>query len=405
MDTELVDSMFQAFCHELVEQRQVHVFVDRNRLEDGRNFKTDFSQAVMHSTVLVLIVSKAALHKMLRLQEDSEDNVLLEWTMVAELLEIRALDYCLPVMIGEVSDDTASITNLFKDGIVDELPEMTCSSVTTQVEKLLRKNGHEPSPELHTRTVRSTVKKLLEGLGVPTWDISSSHGGGNGVGRPTPGLRWTEVGLEKPKTGTEIKNALLAGALQHKKQFSQEELDTFQLTTLSYGSYIKVQFAFGDKYFKPARISTHSYALWKRKVHSHVVEKVMKCVHKAESEGKSKVGHSAVLMVEADALKQMHSSRCTQADALKQVFGKHGLAEICEKVCDELGISTVDDLSWVGEGDVHALTWLKLVHRKKLSGLISEAKSLKDGAKKDESEKDESSSSAGRQDDLVLGAM
>jgi hypothetical protein len=108
MDTELVDSMFQAFCHELVEQRQVHVFVDRNRLEDGRNFKTDFSQAVMHSTVLVLIVSKAALHKMLRLQEDSEDNVLFEWTMVAELLEIRALDFCLPVMIGEVSDDTAS---------------------------------------------------------------------------------------------------------------------------------------------------------------------------------------------------------------------------------------------------------------------------------------------------------
>ena len=43
---------------------------------------------------------------MLTLTPSSDiDNVLLEWTLITELLEIGALEYCLPVLIGKVSDE------------------------------------------------------------------------------------------------------------------------------------------------------------------------------------------------------------------------------------------------------------------------------------------------------------
>jgi hypothetical protein len=83
-------------------------------------------------------------------------------------------------MIGEASEDTASISNLFAEGILDQLPEITCTFVTRQVEELMRNNGHVPSPKLHTRTVRGTVNELLKQMGVLTWKIQSSQGGVGG---------------------------------------------------------------------------------------------------------------------------------------------------------------------------------------------------------------------------------
>jgi hypothetical protein len=81
-------------------------------------------------------------------------------------------------------------------------------------------------------------------------------------------LQWKNVGSEKPFTGTEIKNELLAAALQEKVEFKDEEIkdkvlaaalqekvqfkkeewDKFHLANLSSDSYIKA----GDRYFKPA---------------------------------------------------------------------------------------------------------------------------------------------------------
>jgi len=85
---------------------QVRVFLDRNRLEDGRDFPTDFSTALINSLVAVPIVSYASLKGMLKLTAGSNvDNVLLEWTLIVELMAIGHLKYCLPVMLGEVTPD------------------------------------------------------------------------------------------------------------------------------------------------------------------------------------------------------------------------------------------------------------------------------------------------------------
>jgi CHAT domain-containing protein len=62
------------------------------------------------------------------------------------------------------------------------------------------------------------------------------------------GLKWKEAGSEKPCTGTEIKNDLLAAVLQKQVEFKNEEWQNFQVGDLCSNSYIKA----GDRYFKPA---------------------------------------------------------------------------------------------------------------------------------------------------------
>jgi hypothetical protein len=60
-----------------------------------------------------------------------------------------------------------------------------------------------------------------------------------------PGLKWMDVGSEKPRLGMEIKNSALAAALQQNLNFTEQELYEFKVGKLSYGCYIKVQ----NKYF------------------------------------------------------------------------------------------------------------------------------------------------------------
>ncbi len=66
--------------------------------------------------------------------------------------------------------------------------------------------------------------------------------------KSTLGLKWKDAGHEKPSTGTEIKNELLAAALQKKVKFKKEEWEKFQVAKLCIDSYIKA----GNRYFKPA---------------------------------------------------------------------------------------------------------------------------------------------------------
>jgi len=63
-----------------------------------------------------------------------------------------------------------------------------------------------------------------------------------------PGLKWKEVGSQKPRTGTEIINEALATALKQTLSFHPGELGEFKIGEVSDDSYIKV----GDTYFQPA---------------------------------------------------------------------------------------------------------------------------------------------------------
>jgi HrpA-like RNA helicase len=100
------------------------------------------------------------------------------------------------------------------------------------VEKLYLEDILESIPAIQ-RTVSSSVCKLIR-----NFDLGK------------PGLKWMET--SRPTTGTEIKNVALAAALQKKFSFTNEELEKFQVSSLSFNSYIRVN----ETYFKPAAVKT-----------------------------------------------------------------------------------------------------------------------------------------------------
>jgi len=157
--------------------QQVHVFLDRNRLEEGRIFSSDFANALIKSLVVVPILSSAALARMFDLKSDSNiDNVLLEWMLIVELLARGHLKFCYPIMVGEVKEDAKDgkfISNLFSDGGIDKLPEVVCTKVADRVNELLVENGMAPSESVHAYTVRHTVKKITGALGLSAWEMNA----------------------------------------------------------------------------------------------------------------------------------------------------------------------------------------------------------------------------------------
>jgi len=157
-DTELVKALFSTLSVAVTgEGQQVHVFLDRNRLEEGRIFSSDFAKGLIKSLVVVPILSSAALDRMFALKCDSNvDNVLLEWTLIVVLLARGHLKFCYPIMVGEVKEDAKDgkfISDFFKDGGIDKLPEIVCSKVADRVNELLVENGMAPSESVHTYTI------------------------------------------------------------------------------------------------------------------------------------------------------------------------------------------------------------------------------------------------------------
>jgi hypothetical protein len=180
MDTKLVDGIYKKLSLNVVgaENRQIHVFLDRHCLEDGGRFDKDFVKALLKSSLVIPIVSCAALQKMKSLTVESDDNLLLEWVIIAELQEIGALASCLPVMLGNVLEtpqkDGNFTSNIFEEDIVAKLPEVVVSKVVKFVQEIFDDNGIAPSRHLHNRTVKGTVETIMKGLGVLTWDVVSN---------------------------------------------------------------------------------------------------------------------------------------------------------------------------------------------------------------------------------------
>jgi hypothetical protein len=210
-DQELVISANTKLCVQLHGDRQVHVFLDRVRLQAGRRFDKDFLEALFMSTVVVPVVSMGALERMMTLKEDSEDNVLLEWTMACELCEIGHLEYCLPILIGTVHEDSGPdgnfITNLFEEEEFGKLPDVVCVNVVKTVRNFLVGNDKTPSAQLQNRTVRGVVKTITKFLGVQTWAIKSRHTAGGGGG--TTSLVHSRVEWKQSVLAEVVKQAMM----------------------------------------------------------------------------------------------------------------------------------------------------------------------------------------------------
>ncbi len=127
---------------------------------------------------------------------------------------------------------------------------------------------------MHTYTVRGVVKEVTSYLGFLACEVNTSIG-----------LKWKEVGFEKPSSGTEIKDELLAEALQKQVEFKKEEWENFQVTNLSSNSYIKA----GECYFKPVDVlptkqqqsKLHLRMNWKNRLYKLAADGLLKYVKKA----------------------------------------------------------------------------------------------------------------------------
>ena len=65
---------------------------------------------------------------------------------------------------------------------------------------------------------------------------------------PALGTKWTNVGRERPASGTELFNEALSAALRKKHEFSKEEVEKFKVGLLKVDCFIKV----GEEYFEEA---------------------------------------------------------------------------------------------------------------------------------------------------------
>jgi hypothetical protein len=115
----------------------------------------------------------------------------------------------------------------------------------------------------------------------------------------------------------------------------------------------------------------HTHAEWTRNLFSTVETKAMFCLEKAQVEGKSKVTQVCHEIAPAQVVTEVS----TQFDRdLRNLFEKHGLTQVREKVCDTLCAQCVQDIAMADDGDIETLTWLKPIERKKLKNLIVDSK-------------------------------
>jgi hypothetical protein len=177
-DEDLTLGLFNNLSEEVFGSsgREINVFLDKRRLQDGRNFQDDFAEALLNTSVPVVILSVAALQRMVKLNADSPiDNLLLEWTLIVELLHSKTIPHCLPIIIGTYNPSAPScaavISDFFRDVVkaadgsviysgIDSLPDVSVTSIILKVRRMLQQHNLTESPALCSHTVRSVVKHV-----------------------------------------------------------------------------------------------------------------------------------------------------------------------------------------------------------------------------------------------------
>ena len=170
---------------------------------------------MLSSSLPVIVMSSAALLKMVSLEASSFiDNLLLEWTIIADLKASGVIKHCLVVLFGAhnkragccadvlgdifaervtavleaVEDDQnyddarktlSTVADLGTKNIFDVLPNVPVKRIIDKAREILRARNMPVSPGLDSRSVREVVDSLLKSLGVKAWEqaklVTSSH--------------------------------------------------------------------------------------------------------------------------------------------------------------------------------------------------------------------------------------
>jgi hypothetical protein len=203
-DTSLVTDLFDTLSFKLrVNSEDIMVFRDTNRLPSGEDFQSSFAKALLHSEVMVPLVSVYALQRMFKHTLTSNvDNVLVEWILGIVCMKISSeggaemkskirLNKVFPVMIGSLSvsvdnDESVAgigeVANLFSSketaggtAVLESLPEIVPVSTMKKVRDLLAENGLDSSHPLIAPVLSMTVKEIVDKLtkfnGFLGWEV------------------------------------------------------------------------------------------------------------------------------------------------------------------------------------------------------------------------------------------
>jgi hypothetical protein len=217
-DEDLSMGIFQKLSMDALlgqEKEEVNVFLDKLRLQPARDFQSDFADALLSSSLPVVLMSSAALVKMAVLKAGSYiDNLLLEWTIIADLKATGVIKHCLVILFGahnrlagscaevlgdifkqkmpdvlaavandksydRVRDALASVADIDCKDIFSVLPDVAVKSVNDKARSVLQTHGLPTSPDIESRSVRQVVESLKLCMGVEAWEeakkTNSSH--------------------------------------------------------------------------------------------------------------------------------------------------------------------------------------------------------------------------------------
>ena len=167
-DSSFTERLFDMFTNYSMgaSNRAVEVFLDRKRLREGRQFKSDFAAALTHCAVALPMVSVDALGRMTDHNPAYCDNVLLEWIIILECFAAKRLQKVFPVLFGEreasgLQSNEVIVRDFFAHPIKDQLSHASPTETLSQAAALLSENGMVPSEKFSTYTVHSVVNDLL----------------------------------------------------------------------------------------------------------------------------------------------------------------------------------------------------------------------------------------------------
>ena len=168
-DSDLTSKLFDVASLYSVgsSKRAPVVFLDTERLLGGLNFKEGFAKALSRSSVVVPIVSRAALERMIQHDTSVEDNLLLEWIMALECLASpdSRVQRILPIAFDEPSPlPPNAVSSFFASGLLGAISDAVPTKTVARAAALLRDNGVEPRGLMMTMTVKDVVDKLMENI-------------------------------------------------------------------------------------------------------------------------------------------------------------------------------------------------------------------------------------------------
>ncbi len=165
------------------ENRGVEVFLDNKRLKDGQRFDKEFAKALLHSTIVMPVVSSAALSRMRDHNAAEIDNLLLEWILAIQCYKspTTLTKAVYPITFGDrrmcenVPGDVIS-TDLFSCDVYQNLPAIVPTATLEFAMQLLAENSM--SVDAHSvfkeQTVAQIVKELLKFQSLLTWQHDPS---------------------------------------------------------------------------------------------------------------------------------------------------------------------------------------------------------------------------------------